>query len=496
MNATLRPFRRLAAPAATALCIGLVVLASLSARVSADAFDLPDMGSRAEIAMTAAEQRELGREFMKWVRKSLKVSDDPVLTDYVQTLGGQLVAASREGGGSYEFFIVDAPTINAFAGPAGHIGINAGLIMAAETEAELAAVIAHEIAHVSQRHLMRAFEAQRQMSVPAVALMIAAAVLGASVDAQAGMAAMAGVQGLAAQRQINFTRANEEEADRIGIDTLARAGHDPFAMAGFFNKLTRATRIYESGAPELLRTHPVNSDRIADALARAEGHGHRQHPGSLRFHLARADLRQRSYSRPQQAIEAFEKALESDRYRNETAERYGYALALTRAGRLSDAAAQARRLLEQHPSQIELLVLDAEILLRGGKAKQAIDALKGPVGLSPGSWPLRQVYAEALLANDEPAAALRTLEGFVGLRPGIPQIYTLMSDAAGKAGRTAETLRWRAEALYHQGDLEPAIRQLELALRQPSVDFHLASKMQVRLSELRAEQRQRDNDKR
>jgi predicted Zn-dependent protease len=471
------------------LAIG--ILLSLPTRTLADAMDLPEMGSSADSVMSAAEQRELGQEFMKWVRKALKVSQDPVLTDYIQSLGKELVTAGREGTGNYDFFIIEDPSINAFAGPAGHIGVNAGLIMAAETEAELAAVVAHEIAHVSQKHLLRSFEAQKQMSIPTVALMLAAAVLGAAVDPSAGIAALASVQGVAAQRQINFTRSNEEEADRIGIDTLSRSGHDPFAMPGFFQKLTQATRIYGSGAPELLRTHPVTTDRIADALARAEGYGHRQRPDSLRFQLARANLRQGNYS-PQQAVDRFANALEKGRFRSEIAERYGYALALSRAGRQQDAATQVRRLLDHSPSQVEFLVLNAQILIQGGRADLAVKQLKGAVGLSPGNWPLRQTYAEALMAAGKSAAALDTLEDFISLRPGIAQIYSLAADAAGKSGKRAETLRWRAEALYLDGDVEPAIRQLELALRQPKLDFYLASKIQVRLSELREDQRRRD----
>jgi len=457
----------------------------------ADALDLPEMGSSADSVMSALEQRELGQEFMKWVRKALKVSQDPVLNDYIQSLGNELITAGREGTGNYDFFIIEHPGINAFAGPAGHIGVNAGLIMAAETESELAAVVAHEIAHVSQKHLLRSFEAQKQMSIPTVALMLAAAVLGAAVDPSAGIAALASVQGVAAQRQINFTRGNEEEADRIGIDTLSRSGHDPFAMPGFFQKLTQATRLYDSGAPELLRTHPVTTDRIADALARAEQYGHRQRPDSLRFYLARANLRQRKYA-PQQAVDRFAKALETGRFRNEIAARYGYALSLSRAGRQQDAATQVRLLLERHPSQVEFMVLNAQVLMRGGRAELAVKELKGAVGLYPSNWPLRQTYAEALIAAGKSAAALNTLEDFISLRPGIAQIYGLAADAAGKSGKRAQTLRWRAEALYLNGDVEPAIRQLELSLRQPKLDFYLASKIQVRLSQLREDQRRRD----
>lgn len=458
---------------------------------TADPFALPEFGSSADTVMSRAEQRELGQEFMKWVGKALPVSKDPVLTDYIETLGNQLVAASGHAG-QYRFFLIDQPTVNAFAGPDGHVGVFAGLVLAAQTEAELAAVVAHEIAHVSQDHLMRAFEAQKQMTLPATALLLAAAVLGATVDANMGAAALAGIQGAAVQRQINFTRSNEEEADRIGIDTLARAGHDPYAMPGFFQRLSKATRVYESGAPDYLRTHPVTSNRIADALGRAEQYGHRQRPDSLRFHLVRANLRQRSYRSAEKAVQHFRETLDKGRFRNETAERYGYALALVRNGELSTALQQTKRLLDEHPSQLELIVLQADIHRRAGNAKQAVSEVKGAVGLSPGSWPLNQTYAEALLAAGRPAEALAVLERFVALRPDIAPIYELMADAAGKAGQRAQNYRWRAEYLYRTGDLEPAIRQLELALRLPAVDFHLSSKIQVRLEELQAEEKRRD----
>jgi predicted Zn-dependent protease len=466
--------------------------ACLTGTAATDPLDLPDIGSRADAVMSLREQRELGREFMKWVRKSLDVSENPLLTDYIQSLGSRLVSSSRERGGRYNFFVVEDPRINAFAGPSGNIGINTGLILAAETESELAAVVAHEIAHVSQQHLLRSFAAQKQVSIPATALLLAAAVLGAAVDAEAGSAALLGIQGALAQRQINFTRANEEEADRIGIDTLARAGHDPFAMPGFFKKLTRANRLYGSGAPELLRTHPVTSDRIADGLARAERFGHSQSPDSLRFHLTRAHLRVIGYSRAEQAVDRFRRTVTEGRYRNATAERYGYALAQARAGQIQAASKQLAPLLAAHPSQVEFVVLKAELDRRSGNQAQAVRDLKSAVGLNPGSWPLQQAYAEALLADGKPSQALATLERLVALRSEIESVYRLMADAAGKAGQRAAAMRWRAEYLYHSGDLEPAIRQLELALRQPKLDFHLASKMQVRLSQLRSEEAESD----
>jgi len=473
------------------LLLSTLITALPAHNPAADPFALPDFGSSADTVMTRAQERDLGREFMKWVRKALPISDDPVLTDYLQTLGQQLVAASGNPG-HYEFFLVDEPLVNAFAGPNGHIGIFAGLILAAETEGELAAVVAHELAHVSQDHLLRSFEAQKQMALPATALLLAAAVLGATVDSNLGAAGLIGVQGAAVQRQINFTRANEEEADRIGIDTLSRAGHNPYAMPGFFQRLAKTTRVSESEAPEFLRTHPVTTNRIADALNRARQHGQRQRPDSLRFHLARANLRQQRESNPARAVEHFAKTLEQGRYRDETAQRYGYALALLRAGRLDSARRALAPLLDAHPNQTEFLVLRAEIDRRAGRPEKAVRELKGPVGLAPGNWPLNQAYGEALLAASRPADALTALERFAAIRPGIAPIYELMADAAGKSGQRAQTYRYRAEYLYHTNELEPAIRQLQLALRLDDIDFHLASKIQVRLRELQALERDRE----
>ncbi|MGE5153640.1 MAG: M48 family metalloprotease [Bdellovibrio bacteriovorus] len=458
--------------------------------------DLPDIGSSADAVMTSGAERRLGKAFMRKAREALPISDDPLLTAYLESLGKELVAADQSAGGQFSFFLIDSPVVNAFAGPGGYIGVYSGLILASESEDELAAVMAHEIAHVTQRHLMRSFEDQGRLSLPTTALLVAAAILGAQVSSDAGMAAMASVQAAAIQRQINFTRDNEKEADRIGITTLAAAGRDPYAMAGFFERLSKASRVYENNAPEFLRTHPVNSNRIADALGRADEHGTRQRPDSLRFQLTRARLRESSYKRPEQSVAAFKASLKEGRYRDETAERYGYALALLRAGQLAEAKAEAQRLLTKEPSLPELIVLDAKIDLKQGNSARAIEGLKQATELSPSSWALRTAYAEALMEGGQPRRALDELKAVIRLRPGNVMIYELLTQAAIKSGDKAATYRYRAEKLYAEGDLEPAIKQLEFALRQRDIAYHDAAQIQVLLDamkeELRDQKKHRD----
>ncbi|MBK1643808.1 peptidase M48 [Thiocapsa imhoffii] len=451
---------------------------------------LPDMGSSADRVMTRSAEARLGKVFMRQVRKALPVWDDPLASDYIETLGRSLVEADETAAGRFTFFLIDQPTVNAFAGPGGYIGVYGGLVLAANSESELAAVMAHEVAHVTQRHLMRAFEDQSRLGIPTMALMIAAAVLGAQVSPDAGAAAVAGVQAAAIQRRINFTRENEREADRIGIQTLARAGHDPFAMAGFFDRLSKATRVYETNAPEFLRTHPVTAERIADSLGRAERFGARQRPDSLGFLLTRAKLRERSYQRAEQSVAHFNETLRKGRFRDEVAERYGYALALQRARRFRDAKNQSDQLLAGHPSQAEFIILDAELNVSLGERETALSHLRQSVSLFPSQWPLRVAYADALLAAGEPARAVSELRSVVRLRPGNAMLYDKIVQAATQAGDQATVDRFRAEKLYVEGDLEPAIRQLELALRRREVPYHDAAQIQARLDLWREEERE------
>ncbi|HYN78717.1 MAG TPA: M48 family metalloprotease, partial [Lamprocystis sp. (in: g-proteobacteria)] len=417
------------------------------------------------------------------------VSDDPLLTAYLESLGSELVAADRSTKGSYNFFLIDQPVVNAFAGPGGHVGVFTGLILSAQSEDELAAVMAHEIAHVSQHHLMRGFEDQSKFNLPTMALMVAAAILASQVSGNAGMAALAGVQAAAMQHQINFTRENEKEADRIGIATLAAAGRDPYAMAGFFEKLSKSSRVYESGAPEFLRTHPVNSSRIGDALGRADSYGARQRADSLHFMLARARLRERAYDRPEKALEGFKASLREGRYGNETAERYGYALALLRAGQFASAKAESDKLLAAHPSLAEFIVLDAQLDVKLGTTDQALNHLKQAVALFPGNWALRTAYAQTLLAAGQPKQAMTELKTVSRQRPGNAMIYELLSQAAIKSGDKAATYRYQAEKLYAEGDLEPAIKQLEFALRQRDLRYQDAAQIQVLVDSWKEEER-------
>jgi predicted Zn-dependent protease len=385
--------------------------------------------------------------------------------------------------------------INAFAGPGGYIGVYSGLILATDSESELAAVVAHEIAHVTQRHIMRSFEDTQRLSGPATAALVAAAILGAQVSPQAGAAALAGVQAAAAQRQINFTRQNEKEADRIGIMTLAQSGFDPHAMPVFFERLSKASRMYENNAPEFLRTHPVTTSRIADSLGRADQHPYRQRTDDMRYFLVRATLRANSFDAPKKAINHFRSTLQDNRYRNQDAERYGLALSLYRARDYASARSELERLLRKAPQQEAYVVLDAQLDQQTGQTKQALANLNKALRLMPHSFPLNMAYGEALLRVGQPGRALTALQQASALRPDDGSIYKQMADAAIKADQPAKAHGYRAEYHYLNGQLEPAIHQLEYALRDPNLDFYEAARLEARLKDIKAEKKASDKQK-
>jgi predicted Zn-dependent protease len=472
---------------AACLAVCAVLAAIYAPRTPALDTSLPDLGISAGSLMTPKRERELGRSFMRYVRKTQKVMDDPVLTDYIQTLGDRLVNASSSGGTPFHFFLVDDPRINAFAGPGGYIGVYTGLLLTTETESELAAVMGHEIAHVTQQHLMRAWETTSNMSIPNAAILLAAAVLGATVGGDAAAAAAIGGQAAMIQQQINFTRANEKEADRIGIEILAQSGFEPRAMPAFFSRMGKANRIYATKLPEFLRTHPVTNSRTADALGRAEQFPYRQTPEDLRYHLTRTNLVQRRIEQPEDAIRELTLMLEDGRFRNEAAVRYGIALAQIRARQFRDAAGQLDGLLAERPDQLEFVVARAIVDAQTGEANAALRRLKDALTRVPGSLALNLAYAETALAAGKPSTALDALKGFLAYRDDEPRVYKLLSQAAGEMDKQGLGHEYLAEYYFLQGQLKRAELQLEIALKRPEMNFYDSSRLESRLAEVRAE---------
>ena len=472
---------------------GLLLLAALQqpAQAATLNLNLPDIGDTAGSSISPADERRMGEAFMREIRRSLKIMDDPEITQYINSLGYQLAANSDNQSLDFTFFVVDDPSINAFAAPGGFIGMHSGLIMGTESEGELASVLAHEIGHLTQRHIARRIEAVNKMSLPSTAAFLAAILIGTQ-NSELGQAALAATQAASVQAQINFTRGNEEEADRVGVQTLARAGFDPRSMPGFFERLQKSSRYIGASVPEFLRTHPVDESRIADTRNRAEQYPYRQVSDNLNYHLVRAKLRVLKEANPKQTVQRFAAALKSGQYRNAAAEHYGYALALLANGEYAAARTELNTLLATDKERIAYINALAQVDLADKRVPQALRAYADALQLLPGNPVLTLNYSRALLQAGQAGQAQRLLADYIRRRPPDPMLYKLLADAEIAAGQTAAAHQALAEHYYLNGQTGAAVEQLQAGIKAPDSDFYRSSQMEARLKQLQAELAEED----
>jgi predicted Zn-dependent protease len=435
--------------------------------------------------MSPQEEHSLGEEFMRSVRRSVKIIDDPQVEEYIQSLGYRLVAGADPQPFRFTFFVVQDPEINAFAGPGGYIGVNSGLILIAQSESELASVLAHETAHVTQHHLLRSFDKAKRTNLPATAALIAALILGGH-NPQLAEAAIASTVAGSQQLRINFTRGNELEADRVGMQILVAAGYDPRNMPDFFEKMQQATRYYQSGVPKLLLDHPVTTERIADTENRAAQYPHITPPDDLAFELIRAKLRVITADDPGKAVQYFESALKQKAYTHEQAARYGYALALLHNGQIDQAREQVKWLLKKSPNRIAYLIVEAQLETAADNGKEALKIYGDALKLYPRHYPLTILYSTALLQQGQAATAQRLLQEYLRHRDPKPLVYKLLAQAESDDGSPIESQQALAEYDYLNGQTQSAIEHLNRALGMTSKDdFYHASRIEARLKELK-----------
>lgn len=448
----------------------------------AAANQLPDFGSPADTILNKTREGQLGRSVMMQLYNAGVVVDDPLLTEYLQSVGMQIASHANNGNHRFRFFVVNDHRINAFAMPGGYIGINTGLILATDNESELAGVLAHEISHVTQRHIARSLHDAQRTSIMSMAAMLAAALLGVAADVPGD--ALVGVvtasQAAAVQRQINFTRAHEHEADRVGIDVLAAAGFDPNAMSSFFEKLSRRYGVARQEIPELLQTHPVTSTRIAEARDRARRLPQNRVEDSLGYQLAKARIEVLSARDPATALRIFDSKREPDAAPN----RYGRALALARIGRHDDAERMFRELVQEQPDVIAYRIGLGEALAASGLIDDALGIYTDAVRLFPRNVPLTISYAEALLDSGRADEAHRVLLDLLNNVPPTPAQIRLIARAAGAEGDTFNAHYYMGEYYLSIGNLPLAIGQFRLALDLPDAHAVERARLNARLAEV------------
>ncbi len=449
-----------------------------------DRLNLPQMGEPADLVMSPSDEKHIGQGYMRKIRQYLDLVTDTQINHYVQSIGERLVATRPDlEGRDFTFFVVRNPEINAFALPGGYIGINSGLITAASNEAELASVIAHETAHVTQRHIARLYASQGNTGYKTAATIIAAILL-SQQSAQAGQAAL--LTGLAASRQsvINFTRTHEYEADRIGIQLLSDAGYNPRSMVDFFEVLRRRVSVNTTEQMEFLRTHPLTNNRISEARNNSR---RLANPVGLQdttdFQLHQMKLRVMHSNNPDNLQRSLASGHISE---SESARLYGQILLLLQAGQNEKCLPLAKRLVDLQPDSLTVKLLNAEVAIANQNSASAERVFSSILDIYPDNYAAVEKYVEMLLRQRRSDRAERVIRSYIRVaRTPSAGVYKKYANVLRQRGQTVASYEAMADHFFLLDDNREAVSQLRLALKSAQEGSNEESRIAARLERSR-----------
>ena len=448
--------------------------------------DLPDIGSPAEAAISLDDEYRIGLMITRGLRDSDQIVDDPEVAQYIDEVGHRLSSSAQEGNRRFTFFVVKDDGINAFALPGGFIGINAGLLMETKNESELAGVLAHEIAHVTQRHIARGLLAQSKSGIVSTAAMLAAILVGvASGSSDAAMAGVAAAQTLSLQQQMTFSRANEIEADRVGMGVLAQSGFDPHGMPSFFDTMSRRAGGNDSQIPAIVRSHPITTERIAESKNRAIQYDSASHVDSIGYTLTRERLRVLMTPPGENAVNYYEAVTKRNADAPAPARAYGKAVAHIAAGNATAAIPLLKQLSAQDQKVVHYHIALAQAQSMAGSNDEALATFQRAQTLFPRNVPVTVRHADALMRAGNAKKAHRILLDLFNTVPPTPDQARQIALAANAAGDVADAYSYMAEFHLMSGDLPLAANQLQLALAVPNITDVQRARFRARLDEIR-----------
>ncbi len=445
--------------------------------------NLPELGDSSSAIVSPQQEYELGQKWLRLYRSRVPTSADPLMQSYLEQLLSRLAASSQLRNQKLELILVKNPTMNAFAVPGGVVGVHTGLFIYAASEGQLASVLAHELAHLSQRHFARSVEKAQQNSIPTMAALLASLVLAATAGGDAGIAAMTATQAAALDSQLRFSRQNEQEADRIGMLTMVAAGEDPYAVPAMFERMLQATR-YSQRPPEFLLTHPVTESRVADALNRANQYSQRQYPQNLDFYLMRVRAQLLHENTPQDAVKRFTGEFEGETLSRE-ASRYGLAIALTDSNQPQRAREHIAALLQKRPDEPAYIIASANVEAADNNLSGALEILSTALRGQPNHHAYNMRYAELLMKAGRYDDAKATLTAQVKQRPKDDNIWYLLAEVNGLAGDIVGVHEARAEYYLLNGIFDKAQHQLQNALRLVKGNYHKTALLEERLRQVK-----------
>ena len=449
----------------------IYLLILVSSNLSSSEEDLPVIGDSSSSVISIASEYNLGRLYMAQLRRTLPEYIDPVSQDYAEHLVYRLSEFSELTDRRLEIALIDEKSVNAFAAPGGIIGINAGLIFHADTEGQLASVLSHELAHLSQRHFARRMQRQKDRSL-ANSLMILGSIALAGATSNPN-ALLVGQQAIT-QQNLSFSRGDEQEADRIGFKNMVSAGFDPKSTSYMFEKLQSLSRLSGSNELEFLRSHPLTKNRIADAQSRAQGFEKKNYRNSLDYDLVRNRTIVHFSEVPRQAVTIFQKELTNSSDEREKLEaHYGLALAYSRDNKHSQALNSMRQALEMDSENLILQIGLLELHIEAENYFEAEALASSLLSTNPYNYPVSMLYNRVLMNKGDYKLGEKILKDLTLKRPKDPQVWYWLAEVQGLDKNLIGLHLSRAEYFFLTGSYETSIKHLRIALDLTGNNFQL-----------------------
>lgn len=450
---------------------------------------LPELGDHESGVVSRQEEYDLGQSWLRLFRSRVPDADDALMYDYLDHLLRKLANQSALDDKRLSLILVSNPTLNAFAVPGGVVGVNNGIFLYAENEQELAGVLAHELAHLSQRHFVRSLEKSRQNSIPTMAGLLAGLVLMTTTGSDAGVATVMATQAANMESQLRFSRENEAEADRVGMQTLVNADMDPRAMPAMFERMNRSARFMGDRPPEFLLSHPVTEKRIADTRNRADQYPVRPYADSLDFQLMVARARLALAENPGISERFFRNELQGlsdtqEQTLHRDANRYGLVLSQLAQHRFADAQKNLQPLLEKDPERLQYRLAQAEIHLGDKNLQEAYDSIRKTLQAQPDNYPSNMLAAQIMQTQGQFDLAVRTLTRLLETQRNNPAVWFRLAEVRGLAGDIGGVHLARAEYFILNGVFDQARQQLIYALDLYRKDSVRSARIKQRLHEL------------
>lgn len=453
---------------------------------------LPSLGDTTSGIISPQQEYELGQAWLRAYRSRIPEYNDPLLHNYLEELLTKLASHSELQDHRLSLVTINNPTMNAFAVPGGVIGVHLGLFRYAKSEHQLASVLAHELAHLSQRHFARRVEEQRKNARTTMAGMLASLVLAATVGGDAGIAAMTATQAASLESSLRYSRQNEQEADRLGIETIYAAGMDPAAVGGMFEEMLRATRYTGSKPPEFLLTHPLTESRVADANSRIAQYPPKHYPDNVEYHLMRARALLAIEQTPAAALNRFQSELNGDTLNREAA-RYGTVIAYAALGNVSEARQSLAPLLKASPDRLTYQLLDIALDRQEGKYINAIEKSQQLLRRHASNYPLRMSLAETYMKANRYTESEQLLRKMSLEYPDAPYIWFQLAEVSGLAGNIAGVHKARAQYYLLNGVFDKAREQFGYARKLLINDFKEVAIIDQQLRDLDALQKKMED---